>query len=279
MREDTRVRAIKHKENRGKSVAMNRAIACARGRWLAVLDADDWYHVDRMARLVAVAERWQVDMIADNQYFYDAAADQVVGPAWPTSSTNWALIFDDFLTGADAYETFNLGMLKPILRTDFVRRTGLGYETAARQGEDFLHLLDFFLSGGKAVVSDTPFYYYTQPYGALSHQWSHPARKRYDFRTAHELNRRYLGAPTPMLPPARLANLETRARRLHALEIYAQAREQLREGQWFEAIYALARHATTWGYVLRRIRLRLTKPTMSKAIDRLAQRARRRQSL
>src|SRR6185312_4455803 len=43
MRHDSRLRGIRHKRNCGKPVGMNRAIACARGRWLAVLDADDWY--------------------------------------------------------------------------------------------------------------------------------------------------------------------------------------------------------------------------------------------
>src|SRR6185312_3324065 len=59
---------------------------------------------------------------------------------------------------------------KPVLRTDFMRRTGLGYEEKARHGQDFFHLLDFFLRGGKAAVADRAYYYYTQPFGAVSRQ-------------------------------------------------------------------------------------------------------------
>ena len=42
--------------NRGKSHAMNVAIARARGHWIAVLDADDWYEPDRLAVLVGAGE-------------------------------------------------------------------------------------------------------------------------------------------------------------------------------------------------------------------------------
>ena len=40
---EPRLRAIRNKQNCGKPVSMNRAMGHARGRWLAVLDADDWY--------------------------------------------------------------------------------------------------------------------------------------------------------------------------------------------------------------------------------------------
>jgi len=85
--QDRRVRVLRHKKNTGKPIAMNRAIAIARGQWLAVLDADDWYHPDRLNALIGVAKQWQVDMVADNQFFYDAPANSVVGTAWPARSS------------------------------------------------------------------------------------------------------------------------------------------------------------------------------------------------
>src|SRR5262249_48594170 len=150
-------------------------------------DADDWYHRTRLATLTATGEGSRADMVADNQVFYDSVANIVVGSAWSNGRGAWPLSFDNFLLGSNPYDTFNLGMLKPVIRTDFLRSSGLVYEKRARQGQDFLYLLQFYLLGGKAFVSDMPTYYYTQPFGQISHAWSHTARRRYDFQTAFEI--------------------------------------------------------------------------------------------
>jgi len=85
-------------------------------------------------------------MVADNQFFYDAVANRIVGTAWKSGAGEWPLTFDGFLEGSTAFATFNLGMLKPIIRTDFIHRAYLGYDEQARQGQDFFHLLQFYLA-------------------------------------------------------------------------------------------------------------------------------------
>jgi len=283
LRADPRLRAIRNKRNCGKPIGMNRAIALARGDWLAVLDADDWYHVDRIAALVALGEARQADMAADNQIFFDATVGEVVGYAWPQGKTDWALSFDDFLIGSNAYRTFNLGMLKPVLRSEFVRRTSLSYEQHARNGQDFFYLLQFFLSGGEAAVTDTAYYYYTQPFGAISRQWSHPARRRYDFQTAYDINQRYLTTAAPMLTPRQAGRLRKRNSRLRSLEHFYQAKECLAGGDISGAIDRVARQPAMLGYVLRRLMSYLlrhayrepSKRPGSKVIERVAARSRR----
>src|SRR5260221_2175247 len=225
LREDPRLRAMLNKQNCGKPIGMNRAIALARGEWLAVLDSDDWYHVDRLAALVALSEAQHADMAADNQFFFDATAHRIVGNAWPVGRTSWQLSFDDFVIGSNAYRTFNLGRLKPVLRMNFIRRTGLAYEERARHGQDFFYLLQFYISGGKAAVTDTAYYYYTQPFGAVSRQWSHAARRRYDFQTAYDINQRYLATASQTLTRLQAARLRKRNSRLKSLEYFYQAKE------------------------------------------------------
>jgi len=80
-------------------------------RWLAVLDADDWYHSDRMSALVTLAEARQADMAATTSFSMTPAPTRSSAAAWPTGQTDWDLSFDDFLIGSNAYRTFNLGML------------------------------------------------------------------------------------------------------------------------------------------------------------------------
>jgi succinoglycan biosynthesis protein ExoO len=281
--EDSRLRAIRNKRNCGKPIGMNRAVALARGFWLAVLDADDWYDRDRLAALVTLAEARQADMAADNQFFYDAAADKIVGSAWPTAQTDWDLSFDDFLIGSNAYRTFNLGMLKPVLRMDFIRRTGLAYEERARHGQDFFYLLQFFLAGGKAAVTDTAYYYYTQPFGAISRQWSHAARRRYDFQTAYDINQRYLATAERRMTPWQAACLRKRNSRLKSLEYFCQFRECLAARDVSGAIARVVQQPAMLGYLLRRLgsyvlRHAFTEPSRrpaSRMITRGAARSRR----
>jgi succinoglycan biosynthesis protein ExoO len=271
---DRRIRGIRNKRNCGKSTSMNRAIAVARGRWLAVLDADDWYHSDRLRSLTEIAEARRVDMVADNQFLYDAKAEAIVGTPWPPSETNWNLTLDDLLIGSDASWSFNLGMLKPIQRLEFIRRASLTYEERARQGEDFINLLQFCLARGSAVVVDTPYYYYTQPVGTISRQPSCESRARYDFAEMCNINQRYLTAARPILTPAQTAFLERRCNLLKSLEYFHQFKECLATFDVTGAMARVMRHPSLLGFALERICARYFKRAGAGKVERVASHAR-----
>jgi teichuronic acid biosynthesis glycosyltransferase TuaG len=55
--QDGRVRALSHATNRGAARARNTALAAARGRYAAFLDADDEWLPDKLARQLALMER------------------------------------------------------------------------------------------------------------------------------------------------------------------------------------------------------------------------------
>jgi glycosyltransferase involved in cell wall biosynthesis len=156
---DSRIRVLTQPMNGGKSKAMNTAIREARGTWIAVLDADDWYEPERLATLVTVAEARGVTLVADNQYFHDAEADQIVRTAFPVTQGEQALNWRTFIAGSDPYADFNYGMLKPIVRADFIRSSGLTYRPNARLSEDFLCLVEFFAAGGHGVLVADPLYH------------------------------------------------------------------------------------------------------------------------
>jgi succinoglycan biosynthesis protein ExoO len=273
--EDPRVRGVLNKTNCGKPVGMNRAIALARGKWLAILDADDWYHPERLAALVAMGERWRADMVADNQFFYDAVANRVVSAAWKPGAAEWPLTFDGYLEGSTAFATFNLGMLKPIIRMDFILATGLGYDEQARHGQDFFHLLQFYLASGKAVVSDKPYYHYTQPYGAISRSWSHVARRRYDFQSAYLNNQRHIAQAQGKLSPTQAARLGRRNEQLKALEYYYQAKQCLANHDFAGAFRRLAQEPAMLRYAVWRLRRVFFKRSDAHAIERVAARSRK----
>src|SRR5258707_13955739 len=114
--------------------------------------------------------------------------------------------------------SFTLGMLKPTVRTEFVRSTRLSYDERARFSEDFLYLFELFLKGGDAAVADTPYYFYTQPFGTASRQWSHGARRRYDFQAAGHLLQSPLRDLASPLSPHQMRSLNRLRGRVGALE-------------------------------------------------------------
>src|SRR4051794_3496133 len=96
---DARVRVIPLPANKGKPHAMNRAISEARGKWIGVLDADDWYEPNRLARLVNAGETHRADLVADNQRFWDAGAGAAVRTALPIAYKDTALTKHEFIEG------------------------------------------------------------------------------------------------------------------------------------------------------------------------------------
>ena len=254
---DARVRAIHNKRNLGKPVGMNRAVAHARGKWVAILDSDDWYHPERLSALIEVAERHDVQMVADNQFFFDAAAKALVGTAWPANGGVWQLTCDGYLAGSNAYETFNLGMLKPILRTEFARAKSIGYDERARHGHDFIYLLAGLSAPVGGPRSPMPPITTTPSRSATCRDdgRTRPAR-RYDFKTAHEINQHLLGTLEPLLTRPQQRALRRRNQKLLALEHYYRIKEYVAAGALPKAATLAARHPAILGYALRRIRRR-----------------------
>lgn len=276
LRREPRLRVLANRRNCGKSATMNRAARFARGRWVAVLDADDWYHRDRMAALVAAGERAHADLVADNQLMYDAAAETIVGTAWPPAGVDWELNFDDYLLGSDVYDAFSFGMLKPLVRAEFLRATNLSYNESTRYGEDFFYLLDFFLRGGKTAICDAPYYFYTQPFGTVSQEWSHATRRRYDFQQAYHINENYVGEVGPRLTPQQSQQLKTRSRRLAALEGFFRVREALAGREWHRLLRRLLRHPVALDCAVRRLLGRYVRRSTTPVAVRVAQDCRQR---
>jgi glycosyltransferase involved in cell wall biosynthesis len=254
--EDPRVRVIALPENRGKPHAMNVAIAAAGGTWMAVLDADDWYAPERLETLVTAGEAYQVALTADNQLFYDAAADCFVRTAFPVDNGDRTLTKTAFIAGSDPYADFNYGLLKPVVRTDFIRRTGLLYRENARLSEDFLYLVEFFAAGGTGVLLAQPLYNWTQPFGSRSRQWTTTGAGswRYDFRSALTANTEVLHMMREQRQNDLAQLLVSRARaykRLHSLNELNKLRA---EGAGLPRLLAaVIQHPSIWPRLVRRV--------------------------
>ena len=263
---DDRVRVIALAENRGKPFAMNRAIAEARGTWIAVLDADDCYADDRIATLIAAAERNAADLVADNQYLRDAGAGQVVGTAFPAARGDGPLTRRDFIAGSDALAKFNFGMLKPVIYAEFARRTGLRYRETARLSEDFLYLVEFFAAGGRAWLVSRPLYYWTEAYGSVSRRWTETGSGpwRYDFlaaRAAHAEVREALGNGDHQDLIALLDRRERALQRLHWLREFCRLRDA--GGGLPELARSALRHPSIWPFILRRVLRGRSRPAVA----------------
>ena len=167
---------------------------------------------------------------------------------------------DALLAGSNAYASFSLGTLKPVFRSEFVRRPGLRYEPDARNGQDFFKLLQFFFDGGTAVLSDRPLYFYSQPFGTKSRQWSRASRKRYDFGQVHAVNERLVACARGRVTPSQLRRLQRRSLELKALENFWLIRESLSQGRIPGAVIHAMRHPA------------VTKLAMQKIVGKFQQR-------
>jgi len=166
---DKRVKLIASAVNRGPSGSRNAAITAATSAWVAVLDADDAWAPDRIERMMAAASDDAVDVIADNQLLYDAAADQVTRAAFPVERGSRRIRpIDVFQQEIKLGAEFSYGILKPVIRKAFLDEHRISYVETARYGEDMLLLAELLLAGARALLIPDPLYIYTTRVGDLS---------------------------------------------------------------------------------------------------------------
>jgi succinoglycan biosynthesis protein ExoO len=170
---DSRVRLIVQAENRGPGAARNRAIAAARGRFLAILDSDDLMARDRLRRLVARAEADRADVVADNLLAFDDGGP--VEPGRPFldpelfAAPRWVSLAEVISSSRMYARRPGLGYLKPLIRATSLRASGVRYDEGLRIGEDYAFLLRLLANGLRLRLEPLAGYRYRRHPASVSH--------------------------------------------------------------------------------------------------------------
>jgi succinoglycan biosynthesis protein ExoO len=242
MKGDARIHGIRLSRNIKTPLARNHAIAAASGTWIAMLDADDWILPNRLAKLVARGEGHCADLVSDNQVLFDDKAGCPVGTVLPVAHAVYPLSLDQYLAHCiTGVSRFDHGLLKPVVRRTFLARTGVRYEPACQNGEDFHFMMDMLAAGAFALVVHEPLYIYVQPFGVLSRQGSRSARTPYNYDIMRRYTDRAIDRYQSRLGRDSLRSLQRRSRAIDRYAAYVTMKDALTSGKPLKACAELLR--------------------------------------
>jgi len=171
--EDPRIRPIRRARAGGAGAARNAAFAAAQGRWLALLDADDLWLPERLARLVAEAEETGADLVADDLLLRDFDGGADLGTHFGGRGAGWittAELLRRDMPDAPPGPPGAIGYAQPLVRRDFVRRHGIAYDETLGSSEDLAFLFACLIAGGRFRLSAEALYVYRLRPHSVSHR-------------------------------------------------------------------------------------------------------------
>ena len=251
---DPRITLIASSRSRGPAGARNRALAAARGAWIAIVDSDDIIHPERLDHLIRSAVALDVDMVADDIIFFGESPTernktllQDLDLAAPQTIDAVTLV-SGHVNGA---RTISLGYLKPLIRRAALR--DLRFNESLRIDEDHDLYLRLLMSGATFSLLPDAMYLYRRHAASASYRQS--AAKLRLMIAAQEGFQRQL--PRDMTDLSRAVQRRLRLTRNQLVHVGIV--DALKAGDTRRAAGALLRHPQSALSLLRSLQERLVR--------------------
>lgn len=163
---DARIRYLRQEENKGVAAARNRGIQAARGRYVAFLDADDWWDADKL--------KLQMECIGRTDAVLCCTGRELVRP--DGTGTGHIIPVPQKITYKMMMRTNIIPCSSAIVRTDVAREFGFVHDECH---EDYILWLRILKKYKVAVGVDVPALKYRLSGGGKSRNKLKSARMQY----------------------------------------------------------------------------------------------------
>jgi succinoglycan biosynthesis protein ExoO len=250
-REDARIRLIALPKNQGVSHARNRGISEAKGVWLAVLDADDAWLPARLEKLIKEAEAAQAEAICDNLRLLDAESlalreTTAFHDRGKTMRLDAARLFSLDLP----FARHTIGLLKPVMRKDYLARLELRYDERYSYGEDFLLLSEMVLGGGLVLIAPEAWYNYRLASSLIVRKRSAHSRTEMKYAQIVEGRAALFRQKAARLDPETRKSFERHVTLLQGWGYYMQAKSLAGARKFGQALSVAILHPSVFLFVL-----------------------------
>jgi succinoglycan biosynthesis protein ExoO len=249
-RGDTRVRLLTG-AGEGAGAARNRAIAAASGTWIAPLDADDRFRPGRLARLTALGESENADLVGDDLNL--VGPGRGVGPANGTafgqggpahlSVVGIVDFVENNMFHADA---MGWGYMKPLVRRSVLEACGIRYDPGLRIAEDYQLYFELLRAGARFLYTAEALYDYTLAPGSLSHAMRRSDAEAILGKAKADLASAREAGGTPLIDA-----LERRCRGIESMVLYDGFVSALKRFDLISAAGLTLRSPALWPLIVR----------------------------
>lgn len=170
---DHRVRVFQTPTNGGPAAARNVALDQMRGDWFAVLDSDDILAPERSQTLLATAFEQGADLIADNLVVFGEGVEThpFLTPD-EVGSGRW-IELDEYFSRSQLFSSqAAFGFLKPMIRTDVLKKSDFRYNEDLRIAEDDELIVRLLNAGFSYFLAPVAHYQYRKHANSISHRLS-----------------------------------------------------------------------------------------------------------
>lgn len=158
--EDNRIKLYRNEKNMGPSYSRNRALNKSIGKWVAILDSDDYWELDRLEKLIEVTKKYNVEVVCDDLYLVEDGNDVPFNSYLKSRESVIGVIKDPTIISAVKMINDDYGFLKPLISADFIRKKKIEYKIGLSYGEDFRFLVELLIAGAQMIIIPQPMYYY-----------------------------------------------------------------------------------------------------------------------